>query len=301
MNNSGDAAEQIVRMSLEGVEFAARITGSAAKELALLIITALKNEKNHGHLKLRGKERLKQMLKSGKPLEIYTIKERDLERFAKGAKEYGIVYCILRSTKNSPDGLCDIMVKADDAPKIARLVERFEFATVDKATLERELIDSLNESAPVEQGAEPEAMDIADTERLLDDLLGTEEGKAEPDTPEPERDEIVSVSKGKAEPEKVEAEVKDTRPLATDSKQNLNQSEHISEPNRNSEKDSLKARPSVREEMREIKATQKAKIEESVKRDDRNRVDRKRRNYSTNHKQPQNSGKNKTPKSKGNR
>ncbi len=31
MNNSGDAAEQIVRMSLEGVEIAAKITGTAAK------------------------------------------------------------------------------------------------------------------------------------------------------------------------------------------------------------------------------------------------------------------------------
>ena len=31
---SGDAAEQVVRMSLEGAEFALKITGSAAKNLA---------------------------------------------------------------------------------------------------------------------------------------------------------------------------------------------------------------------------------------------------------------------------
>ena len=34
MNNSGDAAEQIVRMSLEGTEVALRLTGSAAKNIA---------------------------------------------------------------------------------------------------------------------------------------------------------------------------------------------------------------------------------------------------------------------------
>ena len=34
MYNSGDAAEQVVRMSLEGAEFALKITGSAAKNLA---------------------------------------------------------------------------------------------------------------------------------------------------------------------------------------------------------------------------------------------------------------------------
>ena len=37
MNQSGEAAEQIVRMSLEGVEVAARITGSGAKNVAALL------------------------------------------------------------------------------------------------------------------------------------------------------------------------------------------------------------------------------------------------------------------------
>ena len=41
MNAGGDAAEQIVRMSLEGVEVAARITGSGAKNLAVLIACLL--------------------------------------------------------------------------------------------------------------------------------------------------------------------------------------------------------------------------------------------------------------------
>lgn len=42
MNTSGDAAEQVVRLSLEGVEVAAKITGSAAKEVSALLIAALK-------------------------------------------------------------------------------------------------------------------------------------------------------------------------------------------------------------------------------------------------------------------
>ena len=33
MTTSGDAAEQVVRLSLEGMEVAAKITGSAAKGL----------------------------------------------------------------------------------------------------------------------------------------------------------------------------------------------------------------------------------------------------------------------------
>ena len=43
MTNSGDAAEQIVRMSLEGTEVALRLTGSAAKNIAAALYTIAKN------------------------------------------------------------------------------------------------------------------------------------------------------------------------------------------------------------------------------------------------------------------
>ena len=36
MSYSGDAAEQVVRMSLEGAEVAAKITGAGAKQVAVL-------------------------------------------------------------------------------------------------------------------------------------------------------------------------------------------------------------------------------------------------------------------------
>ena len=42
MNNGGDAAEQIVRLSLEGFEVAAKLTGTAAKALTVLLVSVLK-------------------------------------------------------------------------------------------------------------------------------------------------------------------------------------------------------------------------------------------------------------------
>lgn len=45
MYNSGDAAEQVVRMSLEGAEVALKITGAAAKNLAAALYTVLKDQK----------------------------------------------------------------------------------------------------------------------------------------------------------------------------------------------------------------------------------------------------------------
>lgn len=42
MNTSGEAAEQIVRISLEGTEVALKLTGSAAKNIAAMIYSVLK-------------------------------------------------------------------------------------------------------------------------------------------------------------------------------------------------------------------------------------------------------------------
>ena len=177
MNHSGDAAEQMVRMSLDGVEVAAKITGAAAKEIAIFLIAALKNKDNN--LKTHGKARMKSMLKSGKALEIFSVKESDLEDFMQGAKQYGVVYCVLRNTKNSPDGLCDIMVKADDAPKISRLVERLNIATVDKATIQNEIVPTNDEKTTAPTSA-PSNLD--NTEALLDEFLGTDKEKAQADS-----------------------------------------------------------------------------------------------------------------------
>lgn len=139
MNAGGDAAEQVVRMSLEGVEVAARITGSGAKNLAVLIAAVLKEEQ-----KTHGKARLSNMIRSGSELKVFTVQQKDLKRFAKEAKRYGVLYSVLREKgRGSPDASIDVIARATDAPKITRIMEKFRLNTVDKAsvvkTMEKEL------------------------------------------------------------------------------------------------------------------------------------------------------------------
>lgn len=81
MNNGGDAAEQVVRLSLEGFEVAARLSGSAAKNIALLLVSVLKQEQ-----KTKGKARLTNMIKSGKELKVFSIPQKDLKKFTEQAK-----------------------------------------------------------------------------------------------------------------------------------------------------------------------------------------------------------------------
>ena len=138
MNQSSDAAEQIVRMSLEGFEVAAKVTGSGAKNIAVLLYTIMKNKEQTS-----GKSKLSSMLKSGKPLTIFTIKKDDLAKFQQEAKRYGILYCALVDKKDkSKDGIVDIVVRKEDSARINRIVERFKFAEFNKA----EIISSIEKN-----------------------------------------------------------------------------------------------------------------------------------------------------------
>lgn len=148
MNTSGDAAEQIVRISLEGFEVAARITGSGAKDIAALLYAIMK-DKN----KTAGKTKLKNMLKSGKELKVFSVRQEDFKKFTEEAKRYGILYSALINKKNkSNDGIVDIMVRADDASKINRIVDRFKMSRYDDISIRSAVEKSKNEKNAKDKG-----------------------------------------------------------------------------------------------------------------------------------------------------
>ena len=131
MNTGGDAAEQVVRLSLEGFEVAAKLTGTAAKELTVLLVSVLKQEQ-----KTKGKARLTNMLKSGKELKVFSVPNKDLKKFTEQAKKYGVLYCVLRDKYSKDDNApVDIIARADDASKIQRIFDRFELGNVDKGSI----------------------------------------------------------------------------------------------------------------------------------------------------------------------
>lgn len=128
MNTSGEAADQVVRISMEVGEAALKITGAGAKQLAVLLYAVLKEQK-----KTKGRARLETLIRSGKPLTVYSVKESDLKEFVAEAKRYGVLYCAVRNPRGSADGMVDVIVRAEDASRINRIVDRFQFATVTEA------------------------------------------------------------------------------------------------------------------------------------------------------------------------
>ena len=265
MNTGGEAAEQIVRMSLEGFEVVAKITGAGAKNIAILLYSILKEEK-----KTKGKARLTSMLRSGKELKVFTVKSGDLKKFTQEAKKYGVLYCVLTDRKNKdPNAEVDVIARAEDASKISRIVERFNLASVDTASI----VTEAEKSKDAKDGQpEPDigVQEKAEKDKLLDELMGKPVQKEE-NAPNP------SVAKTEKSP----------------------QSEPTLEQPKKSAEGATKEKPSVREELRKIKESRKeqeAEIGTSAL-DKSGASDRaKSANGKTEHKQPQR--KKKKPKSK---
>ena len=257
MNTGGEAAEQIVRMSLEGVEVAAKITGAGAKNIAILLYSILKQQG-----KTKGKARLSSMLRSGKELKVFTIKNEDLKKFTQEAKKYGVLYCVLADRKNKdPNAEVDVIARAEDASKISRIVERFNLASVDTASI-------VTEAEKAKEGktdmAEPEITtpDKDEKDKLLDALMGKPTQKEEnaPENP--------SVAKTEKSPP----------------------SEPLSEkPSKSAEGTTMTdKKPLVKEELRKIKESRKEQKTDTSPAPDKNSTsDRvKSKVGKTEHKQP---------------
>ena len=157
--NSSDSAEQVVRLTIEGTEVAVKILGEGAKNIAAMIYTIMKDQE-----KMKGKASLTTMLKTGKPLKIFTIKAEDLKTFSKEAEKYGVLYYALADKKDSKiDGMVDILVKEEDAPKINRIAERFNFRSIE---------DIKQELALKKQAEKLKTED----EKFIDDIMPVEKG-----------------------------------------------------------------------------------------------------------------------------
>ena len=226
MNTAGDAAEQIVKMSLNGVEVAAKITGAGAKELAMMIYAILKDQK-----KTKGKTRLTNMLRSEKPLKVFAVKDSELQLFCKEAKKYGVLYCVLKD-KDAGDGLTDIMVRAEDASKINRIFERFKLATVDVGEVRSEIERQRQEQAQQKKDGEIPTPERTQTEERTDAFLDQLMAKP-PNAPEQQNE---NPTDGRVAKSRQSAPTSETREGPT--------------------RGTHDPRPSVREELKQIRAEQ---------------------------------------------
>ena len=137
MSTAGDSAEEVVKLSLDGFEVVARLTGSMAKELAVMLVALSKSKGD----KVKGQVGINNMLKRTGDFKVFTIKKEDYKEFKKHAKRYGVLYSAMckRSELKNKDGVIDLLVKGEDAVRVNRMVERFNLTTIGETKIETAL------------------------------------------------------------------------------------------------------------------------------------------------------------------
>ena len=271
MNTSGEAADQVVRMALQTGEVALKITGEGAKQLAVLLYAILKEQK-----KSKGKARMETLVRTGKPLTVYSVKESDIKEFVKEAKRYGVLYCAVRNPRGSKDGMVDVIVKQEDASRINRIIKRFRLASVSEvAQIKSEIVQSRAEKGkiladqkkPMQAQPEPErgTPEKADADKLVDELLGApvhKEGE-KTENPFPAKTEKSRLSE----------------PISVRPDKTAEGTSKLYAP-------SVPKKPSVRKELKEIQAARKKEAESKGK--EPISKEKPGRTRQTQHTQPQN-------------
>lgn len=288
MNTSADAADQVVKMSLETAEVILRLSGSGAIKVGGELFKMYKQQN-----KTKGAARLDNMLRSGKALKVYTFKTKDMEKFKEVAKQYGVLYTILKD-KNNTGGVFDVFVRADDESKINRICERFNFTKVDAATLRGELYREKSEREREKKKAKETDEDVVEVD--TSDVVVTESAPSSPEVSQTEVDyeegivtllfsekpvakeehETANPSQAQAEDttEHPEREHRGSSPKTAETKSEEEKEESpLSEPRSNdskegssqpySENNNLRDRRSVREEIARIKRERAAQAKQN--------------------------------------
>lgn len=142
MLNSSDAADQVVKYTLEGTEVALKLSGLAAKNVAIYLIAVLNENK-----KTRGRAGIERMLREGKPIKLFRIPTKQLRAFAKESRKYGFLFYAMLDRRN-PAPETDVMVFARDAARVNRVLDRLSLAVVDTGSIESDTAKVRGDQSP---------------------------------------------------------------------------------------------------------------------------------------------------------
>lgn len=146
MNLGSDPADQVVRYTLEGSEFALRMTGTAAKNFAVFVAAVLRDQK-----RTRGKTNLTRLLRAGKPLKFFSVPAERMREFTQEAKRHGLLFVPMRDRTNP--GNIEIAIWAEDSAKVERIIDRMQLDVVE--TGEAEIMENVARAEPAQEQSAP--------------------------------------------------------------------------------------------------------------------------------------------------
>ena len=108
MDAGSEAADLMVREGLQITEATIKLLAAGSKNLAAFLYALAKDNK-----RVSGKTNMGRLLREGKELRVFQLRESDMAAFNAYAKK-GILYAVVKD-KNAGDGLVDLITNVDFA------------------------------------------------------------------------------------------------------------------------------------------------------------------------------------------
>ena len=113
---NGEAADEVVRIVLNGTEVALRLTGSAAKNLGVILYEWAKNNP-----KVTGKTSMMKLLRSGEELQVVTLTREQYDQFKALAKKQVLFAPFVNKEKN--DGMVEVVISSRSLALVNHILE----------------------------------------------------------------------------------------------------------------------------------------------------------------------------------
>ncbi len=142
MSESSEAAEQMVRMMLSGGEAAIRLSGSAIKNSAALLLALARS-----HKRVFGKVRLVQMLRETRDIRQFQMTPEQFRTFKKMAKKKKVLYSAIRDRLH-PSALVDVLLPITEVERANMVFEDIKYIPPNSKQQAQQPLEKQEEQAP---------------------------------------------------------------------------------------------------------------------------------------------------------
>ena len=147
MDVSAEAADLVVKESIQATESAVKLAGSGLKNVAALLLALAKQD-----YKVTGKTSANRLARDNSaPALVLPLKKEDTAKFQKLAKEYGVLY-FLAQKKGNESGYVNIVSNQNYAAQLNAVMETLAYPIPQKAK-EEEALKKAHPRAPQERSS----------------------------------------------------------------------------------------------------------------------------------------------------
>ncbi len=117
MDVSGDVADLMVKESIQLTEGSIKLLAGGSRDLTAFLLALARDNK-----KLVGKTGMNRLLREGKELKVFQLRESDLAEFTKYAKN-NVLFAVIKNQCRT-DGLVDLVTSTDFVSQVNLFMER---------------------------------------------------------------------------------------------------------------------------------------------------------------------------------